>query len=425
MPGKAEDGDAFGTPASGDFDRDGYADLAVGVPGESVGTRVGAGGVEVLYGSRDGLRSRGSRFFTQATRGVPGTAQADDRFGAALVAGDFDGDGRDDLAVAAPRDTHGPGPYDRGSVTVLLGSRKGLTTSGAQKLDSGTLIPDGVGAAGYSLDAADVDGDGRDELVVQASGRLALLVGSPTGLSTEGGERWDDARVGIGQVLPKAGTISSATFGDFDGDGHADLAVGSLGANVSGDDFDDCSVLLECGGAVAILPGTGDATHLLTTVGRAVLHPGNLPLSATIDFGRALAAGDLNGDGRDELCVGTGNLGYARALVVVTFEHGPGIEVAGSRSWDQEPGQVEGVTEAGDLFAETLQVAQRGRGPEADLAVGIPGEAVDGLGAAGRVAVLYGSSSGIRAVGQQSWDQDSAGVKGTAADGNLFGTLGR
>ena len=73
-----------------------------------------------------------------------------------------------------------------------------------------------------------------------------------------------------------------------------------------------------------------------------------------------------------------------------------------------------------------MQVAQLGRGNEADLAVGIPGETVDALGTAGRVAVLYGSSSGIEAEGQQSWDEDTPGVKGTVADGNLFGgALGR
>jgi len=70
-----------------DFNNDGAADLAIGVPFEFVGAIQDAGAVNVLYGSAGGLRGPGSQFFTQDTPGVPGTAEDEDQFGEALATG--------------------------------------------------------------------------------------------------------------------------------------------------------------------------------------------------------------------------------------------------------------------------------------------------------------------------------------------------
>ena len=75
----------------GDFNGDGVADLAVGVPGEDVDGIQDAGAVNVLYGSATGITATGDQLFTQATPGVPGAAEAGDRFGSAVAAGDFKG----------------------------------------------------------------------------------------------------------------------------------------------------------------------------------------------------------------------------------------------------------------------------------------------------------------------------------------------
>lgn len=425
VPGSAEAGDRFGTPASGDFNGDGFADLAVGAPGETVGGAVGAGAVTVLYGSRRGLRSSGSRFFSQATRGVPGDPVADDQFGAALVAGDFNGDHRADLAIGTPRDTLGADPQDRGSVTVLLGSRSGLRTKGAQKWDHGPIVPNGVGGAGYGLDAGDINADGRDELAIVASGVVAILPGASDGITTSGAEVWNDDTLGIGTVLPKRGTIVSMALGDLNGDGRADLAVGSNGADRSNNSEDDCSSMFLCQGAVAVLPGSTDPSQLVTTTGRQVLATDVVGLAGTIDFGRSLATGDLDGDGRDELCAGSGSVVSPEAVVVVHFTARAGIKADASRSWEQATGQVSGSFEPNDAFAETLQVGQYGRSSQADLAIGVPGETLGTAAGAGRVAVLYGSADGVTATGQQSWSQASPGIRGGAEADDGFGTLGR
>ena len=73
--------------ASGcDFNHDGFDDLAVGVPGENVGTVANAGAVNVIYGSATGLHAAGNQLWHQDRASVEGLAESGDRFGAALSA---------------------------------------------------------------------------------------------------------------------------------------------------------------------------------------------------------------------------------------------------------------------------------------------------------------------------------------------------
>ena len=89
-----------GELACGDFDGDLFSDLAIGAPGSNNG----AGSVTIMYGSASGLTTLGD-LWSQDSRGVRGVAAADEEFGAALSAADFDGDGFFDLAIGAPGDT--------------------------------------------------------------------------------------------------------------------------------------------------------------------------------------------------------------------------------------------------------------------------------------------------------------------------------
>src|SRR6185503_10360710 len=102
----AENNDAFGSAlAAGDFDKDGFADLAVGVPGEGVGTKLAIGAVSVIRGSSSGLTSTNDQFWTQDSSGVLDAAEDKDGFGSALATGDFDNDGFADLAIGLPGET--------------------------------------------------------------------------------------------------------------------------------------------------------------------------------------------------------------------------------------------------------------------------------------------------------------------------------
>jgi len=100
--------DGFGTAlAVGDFNRDGYDDLAIGTPGKTVNGKQQAGAVIILYGSAGGLRASGAQFWSQDSLSINSHARANEHFGAALAAGDFNGNRIDDLAIGTPGENGG------------------------------------------------------------------------------------------------------------------------------------------------------------------------------------------------------------------------------------------------------------------------------------------------------------------------------
>ena len=135
--GKTEAGDNFGTAlAAGDFNSDGFTDLAVGVPDEDLGAQFvsipNAGAVHVIYGSSAGLTSSGNQFWHQNSPGILDMAETGDFFGAGLAVGDCNGDGRADLAVQVIERVGSPVPIPVQTTHVILGAPTGLTAVGNQ-----------------------------------------------------------------------------------------------------------------------------------------------------------------------------------------------------------------------------------------------------------------------------------------------------
>ncbi|GAB1339963.1 FG-GAP repeat protein [Streptomyces sp. E-15] len=125
IPGGDEKEDEFGAAMSiADTNGDHRADLAIGIPYETLGRASRAGDVLVLRGSAGGLTTTGAARYSQNTAGILGNAENNDVFGSQVRLADFNRDGKADLAVAAPYEDHG-----NGAIWQLRGTGTGVSTS--------------------------------------------------------------------------------------------------------------------------------------------------------------------------------------------------------------------------------------------------------------------------------------------------------
>jgi hypothetical protein len=149
VPGTAEAGDRWGSElSSGDTDGDGRPDLAIGAPGEDVGSVSDAGAVWTLRGAPGGLTATGARSFDQNSAGVPGVAEASDRWGGQVRLIDADKDGLFGLLASAPGENS-----DDGVVWVVPASSSGLAAKGSWTYAGASLgAPVAHGRFGAAID---------------------------------------------------------------------------------------------------------------------------------------------------------------------------------------------------------------------------------------------------------------------------------
>ena len=415
VPGNAEVDDGFGFAlATGDFNGDTFADLAVGAPGEGVGTAGAAGAVNVLYGSATGLSGTGSQLFTQ----VGGAAEAGDEFGASLAAGDFNSDTFADLAAGAPREGL-LSNNQHGAFSVLPGSANGLTGTGGQLFTQGTPGVPGnfeVGDEfGSALASGDFNGDTFADVAAGTpfeevggaadAGAVNVLYGSATGLTGTGSQLFTQ----VGGAVEAGDEFGAAlATGDFNSDTFADLAAGAPFENVGS---------TPDAGAVSVLPGSAGG---LTVVGGQLFTQVGGAVEPVDGFGFALATGDFNSDTFADLAAGApfervGSTPDAGAVSVLPGSAG-GLTVVGGQLFTPV-----GAVETGDVFGFALATGDFNSDTFADLAAGAPFENVGSTPDAGAVSVLPGSAGGLTVVGGQVFTQDSPGVPGSAQEFDIFG----
>jgi hypothetical protein len=427
ISGAPEPFDEFGSAlAAGDFDGDGRVDLAIGAWGEDVGTLNAAGAVNVLYCTLFGFTDGGNQLWTQNSPGVGDVAEEGDFFGVALAAGDFDGDGYDDLAIGSSREDFGA-LSDVGQVHVLYGSAAGLTATGSFYLPS---VP-GAHASYYlgdELAAGDFDGDGFDDLAVGGPGRnigsatgaglTAVLFGSANGLLRTGYQVWHQNTPGIAGTAETFDRFGSAlAAGDFDDDGFDDLAIGVRGDTAGG------------------IFGTG-AAHVLyggpngpTATGADYWWQGASGIAGDPevdeDFGYSLTVGNFDGDAYDDLAIGVvfesvGTADDAGAVNVI-YGTSTGLASAGNQLWYQDVGSIVGISADDDEFGRALASTDFDGDGYDDLAVGVLFEDVGGVTDAGAVNVLYGTAAGLDDARNQLWWQGSTDIQGDPETGDWFG----
>ena len=408
VDGAAEQDDSFGAAvAKGNFNGDEFFDVAVGAPGERVGSVGFAGAVNVLYGSEDGLG--GGPLFVQSN------PESSDGFGGSLATADFNGDGFFDLAVGAAGENVGA-VADAGSVTVLFGSPGGITTAGSQTLFQGGGA---AGAAesgdnfGLSVATGLLAGDdladlvvgvpGEDVGAVQGAGAVNLLSGSAGGLAagslaTQGNPETGDA---FG---------SAVATGDFDEPAGDDVVAGAPGETVNG---------RAAAGAVSVFngPPTGLASERLLFQGSSGI-PGAAETGDA--FGAAVAPTDTNGIGQWDLAVGVPgeDIGPDAEAGVVNLLAGSVTGPSGGSLVQQsnpEDFDSFGQAIAGGFFLHDFDL-----NGFFDLAVGAPLEGVGSLQSAGAVTVFYASGGGVLSAAE-AFTQDSPGLGGTAEAFDFLG----
>lgn len=423
VPGGAAEGDFFGySVATGDFDADGYGDLAVGAPTDRVSREAGAGSVLVLYGSGDGLGADGGQLITQASPGVPDRPEWGDLFGFSLAVGDFDGDGVSDLAVGSIREETS-GRDDAGAVTVLFGATGiGLSGAGAQLLvrGEGGLVDrsDAGDLMGFSLASGDFDGDTYDDLAVgvphddyysRDSGSVVVIYGSAEGL--------DPGRDFLYRAFRRTATQFfgwDLAAGSFVGDGYDGLVVASPGTPVNG--------VKKAGEVVLIY---GGASGLGSRWALAEDHA-DIPTEPKEGefFGSALAIGDFDGDTVADIAA-TANERidghpYAGAAFVIPGAVGD-PDVASTSMWSQDSPGALGSAQDFDLFGWEMVAADFDGSGQDDLAVAVALEDLSGSEDGGIVHAFYGSGTGITATGNQLWSQDSPGIPDRVERNDQFG----
>ncbi|MCT9081688.1 FG-GAP-like repeat-containing protein [Streptomyces fulvoviolaceus] len=403
------------TPVRDDFDGDGYQDLAIGAPGATLGGQKGAGYVAVLYGGPHGVSATTRRtVISRTTQGIPADPVADQGFGARLSKGDLNGDGYADLVVGLAR--------RKGDAVIVWGSPKGLS--------GGTAVP------ATNTQAGDFDGDGKLDLALFRTDRapgddpLGSTATVWTGPVTRSGT--PARKTALDPEHLKYYDVDDGATGDVNGDGRDELALrvyygeGGYGTrfytasssglkdatdkapdggyglafgDVNGDGYDDflAGSVPDDAGRITVAHGSASGLGPRSSWKSYSQNTPGVPGASEINdlFGSAVAAGDITGDGIDDVAVGAigRELGYddGAGEVVVLRGTPTGLTGTGSQVFTQDTPGIPGTTQPGDVFGSAVRLLDINGNGHADLVAAAVGEDAGN----GRVYVLRGRPEGV------------------------------
>ena len=349
-------GDQYGSSfCTLDFNSDGYQDLVIGAPASDLGG-VSSGMVSVYYGGPD----------ADTVRDLVLTGAPSSFFGKSLAsAGDFNGDGAEDLLVGAP--FYDSPATNAGAVYLFLGGTNPDTV--VDHIFTGGAESDYFGIA---VTSGDFNADGFSDIIIGAykadwgsfvdAGRVYIFAGGSSPEYTVDYTLTGDAngeRFGY-----------SLTSGDFNGDGHDDIAVGAY--SFDSEDLNVGRVYLFYGGTAP------DVHHDLIFQGS----------ESGDKFGWSLASGDVTGDHYDDIVMGSDGhaISFASAGRVYVFDGGPGIDADEAYHFDLGRARSDLL---GFSVAAGTDVSSDGI---ADLLTGMPGNADGGVMAGGAVLLSGGAT---------------------------------
>jgi hypothetical protein len=346
--------------SSADVNGDGFSDLIIGVHGTEVAGKPSTGKTYVIFGTdADFGASIDVAALTPSQGFVIHGVDAYDHFGGAVSsAANVNGDGFDDLIIAAYRADAADNakPY-AGEIYVIFGTDAGFSAS----IDLAALMPSqgfvihgadrGEQAGGSVSSGGDVNGDGFDDLIIGASnpgeGKAYVVFGTDAGFG---------ASLDLAALTPADGfliieSVYDYGLGQYDHLGHSVTAAG----DVNGDGLDD--LIVDAHGETYVIFGTDagfgasiDLASLTPTQG-FVINGADYDRYAT---GEVSSAGDINGDGFDDLLIGAPLLGGAggsstfyagESYVIYGRDFTGGVDFAGTAGADSLAG-----TGAGEIF---------------------------------------------------------------------------